>query len=333
MPSDIRTNTTESSEFMKTHVGFFSDFRIFVCIEAKAMTETLSFKYLISNAQDIAWGMTVNSVGTQSIPAHYDSYPPKTGHPEDFYFDPKKGRVLDCYQILYITEGSGYYYIDPNKKIELKAGNMFILKPHVWHSYFPKKETGWKEYWIGIQGINIENRFKNNFFNPEQVVYKVGFRDDIVNLYEKALDIARKEKASYQQYLAGIANLILGIMMYSDRNRDFAVNELETRINKAKLLIRNNLTNDISLEDIASEINMSYSWFRKIFKEYTGFSPANYIKEMKLQRAKNLLISTDLSIKEIAYNLNFDSISYFSSTFRKQTGCTPLQYRMSIKMQ
>lgn len=134
------------------------------------------------------------------------------------------------------------------------------------------------------------------------------------------------------QSIVSIANLILGIMMYSDRNREFSVNELETRINKAKLLIRENLTNNISLESIASEINMSYSWFRKIFKEYTGFSPANYIQEMKLQRAKNLLISSDLSIKEIAYSLNFDSISYFSSTFRKKTGYTPLQYRMSIKM-
>ena len=305
---------------------------IFVLRRSEVMVETISFKYLISNVQDIAWGMTVNSVGSQSIPSQYASYPPETGHPEDFYFDPKKGRALDCYQILYITEGSGYFYADPNKKIELKAGDMFILKPHVWHSYFPKKESGWKEYWIGIQGINIDNRFKNNFFNPEQVIYRVGFRDDIVNLYEKALEIAKKEKASYQQYLAGIANLILGIMMYSDRNREFSVNELETRINKAKLLIRENLTNNISLESIASEINMSYSWFRKIFKEYTGFSPANYIQEMKLQRAKNLLISSDLSIKEIAYSLNFDSISYFSSTFRKKTGYTPLQYRMSIKM-
>ena len=296
------------------------------------MSETRTFKYLISNDLDIAWGMTVNSVGTQNIPSHYDSYPPATGHPEDFYFDPNKGRVLDCYQILYITEGSGFFYISPDKRIELKAGDMFILKPYVWHSYFPRKETGWKEYWIGIQGFNIDNLFKNNFFNPEQIIYRVGFREDIVNLYEKALDIARKEKASYQQYLAGIANLILGIMMYSDRNREFAVNELETRINKAKVLIRDNLTNDISLEGIASEINMSYSWFRKIFKEYTGFSPASYIQEMKLQRAKHLLVSSDLSIKEIAYNLNFDSISYFSSTFRKKTGYTPLQYRMSIKL-
>lgn len=208
---------------------------------------------------------------------------------------------------------------------------MFIVKPHVWHSYFPKKECGWREYWISIQGANIENRFNNNFFNPAQNIFKVGLRDDVVALYEKALDIASKEKASYQQYLAGIANLILGIMMYSDRNRNFAVRKLDSQINRAKILISENLTNDIQLESIASEVNMSYSSFRKIFKEYTGFSPAKYIQEKKLQKAKEMLSSTELAVKEIAYVLNFGSVAYFSSIFREKTGFTPLQYRISMR--
>lgn len=295
------------------------------------MIEKKSFKYLICNDQDKSWGMTVICVGMQKFPEKYDVYPHRSGHPNGFYFEPDKGRILDCYQLIYITEGRGYFYSDPDTRIEISGGDMFVLRPGVWHSYFPDKKTGWKEYWIGIQGENIEQRFRNSFFNPEQIIYKVGLREDVISLYEKALDIAYKEKASYQQYLAGIANLILGIMMYSDRNNDFAKNETEDRINKAKVLIRENLTSDISLEDIADKVNMSYSWFRKVFKDYTGFSPANYIQEMKLQRAKNMLATSDASIKEISYVLNFESVSYFSSIFKKRTGMTPIQYRMSVK--
>lgn len=286
-----------------------------------------SYKYLVSSEQDQLWGMTVNTVGTHKMPAGYDCYPPKTGHPEDFYFNPQKGRVLDSYQLIYIAEGSGVYYTDPDHSIPIKSGDMFVIRPHVWHSYFPEKRTGWTEYWIGFKGVNIDNRFMNNFFSPEQIVYRVGLREDVVGLYEKALDIARKEKAAYQQYLAGIANLIMGIMMYSDKNTLFQENEAYSRINRAKLIIRENLTNDISLEDIASEVNMSYSWFRKLFKEYTGLSPANYIQEMKIERAKNMLMTSELSIKEIAYILNFESVSYFSLTFRSRTGKTPTEYR------
>ena len=291
-----------------------------------------SYKYLVSSEQDMMWGMTVNTVGKHIMQAGYDCYPPKKGHPEDFYFNPQKGRVLDSYQLIYITEGSGTYYTDPDHSIPLRRGDVFFLKPHVWHSYFPDKRTGWTEYWIGFKGINIDNRFKNNFFNMNQVVYRVGYREDIVELYEKAIDIAGTEKASYQQYLAGIANLILGIMMYSDKNILFQENEAYSRINRAKLIIRENLTTGISLEDIASEINISYSYFRKLFKEYTGLSPANYIQEMKIERAKNMLMTSELSIKEIAYILNFDSASHFSIAFRSRTGKTPSEYRqMGIK--
>ncbi len=289
-----------------------------------------SYKYLISSEQDLLWGMTVNTVGTQRISPMYDAYPPNSGHPEDFYFNPQKGRVLDSYQLIYLTEGSGHFYRNHDESIELKSGDMFMLRPHVWHSYFPDKRTGWKEYWVGFSGFNIDNRFRNNFFNPGQVVYRVGLRDDVVGLYEKALDVARKEKASYQQYLAGIANLLLGIMMYSDKNSIFQEKEAYSRINKARLIMRERLTSEISLEEIASEVNMSYSWFRKLFKEYTGLSPAMYIQEMKMERAKTMLSTSELSIKEIAYILNFESVSYFSATFKHRTGKTPSEYRNAL---
>ena len=67
--------------------------------------------------------------------------------------------------------------------------------------------------------------------------------------------------------------------------------------------------------------------FRKLFKEFTGISPALYQQELRLQRARELLSSTPISIKEIAYRLNFDSPDYFSSKFKAKVGCKPSEYR------
>ncbi len=75
---------------------------------------------------------------------------------------------------------------------------------------------------------------------------------------------------------------------------------------------------------------MSYSNFRKLFKEYTGISPASYQQSLKLQRAKELLTTTDMSIKEIAYRLSFDSPDYFSSKFRMKTGRKPSEFRENL---
>lgn len=72
---------------------------------------------------------------------------------------------------------------------------------------------------------------------------------------------------------------------------------------------------------------MSYSYFRKLFKEYTGLSPASYFLDIKLQRAKDLLCKTQLSVKEIAYMLNFDSPDYFCTLFKKKTGKRPGDFR------
>ena len=76
---------------------------------------------------------------------------------------------------------------------------------------------------------------------------------------------------------------------------------------------------------------MSYSWFRKLFKEYTGLSPAHYIQELKIQQAKDLLATTQRSTKEIAYYLTFDDIPYFTKVFKKYTGYTPQSYRKKIR--
>lgn len=292
------------------------------------MSDTLPhhYKYLVSSPHDVEWGITVNTVGKESVPPGYRTYPPRSGHPDSFYFTPSGGRCLDSYQLLYITHGKGSFYTSPDVCVPIKEGDMLILQPHKWHSYFPDRRTGWQEYWIGFEGINIDTRFKNNFFNREQTIYRVGVQDSIVKLYEQAIEVAMEEKAACQQYLAGIANLILGMTMYYSQNCRFDDLSAE-RIDRAKVIIRERLLQGVSPEDVASAVNMSYSWFRKLFKDYTGLSPAHYILELKIRQAKDLLSTTRQSIKEIAYRLNFDDIPYFSKVFKKYTGLSPQSYR------
>lgn len=88
-----------------------------------------------------------------------------------------------------------------------------------------------------------------------------------------------------------------------------------------------NLHKDADIKKIASKLSVSYSWFRKVFKEYTGFSPNQYFLELKLRRAKELLAESNFSIKEISYDLNFSSYEYFLSFFKNRVGMTPLEYR------
>ena len=97
--------------------------------------------------------------------------------------------------------------------------------------------------------------------------------------------------------------------------------------------MRENIYDKFTPEDIAESINMSYSNFRKSFKQYTGIAPHQYMLQLKLSKIKDLLSSTEMSIQDIAMKLNFESADYFSYFFRSKTGINPLSYRKEIEKQ
>ena len=159
----------------------------------------------------------------------------------------------------------------------------------------------------------------------------MGFSSDIVRLYESAYQTALDEAAYFQQMLAGIVNHLLGLMYSLERNRQLNKNRSHVdMINKARLRIRESLESDLTIQQVADELGVSYSNFRKLFKEFTGISPSLYQQDLKLQRAKELLSTTDMSIKEIAYQLNFESPDYFSSKFRAKVGRKPSEFRNGV---
>ena len=83
----------------------------------------------------------------------------------------------------------------------------------------------------------------------------------------------------------------------------------------------------MKIADMARECNVSESYLRRQFKQYSGMSPVKYVRLRKLLAAKNLLQYSDLSVDEIAYRLNFTDTSYFCKVFHQETGFTPAQYR------
>lgn len=289
------------------------------------MKKTIHIKYLIASEQDMLWGLTINSVGYQHIEKN-SPYPPGN-HPTRYLFSTEKGRVLDEYQLLYITKGRGSFASASQKRTNIKEGNMFLLFPGEWHSYRPDPATGWDEYWIGFKGINIDNRIQNGFFGKEKPVFNVGIRDNIVQLYKQAIEIAKEQNTGFQQMLAGVVNHLLGLAYSQNKHSSFEDLKVIKQINRAKIIMYENFHLNITPEEVAQQVHMSYSWFRRIFRQYTGFPPSQYLLELRLQRSKELLTNTVLTSQEIAFGVGFENSDYFCTVFRKKTGITPIKYR------
>jgi AraC-like DNA-binding protein len=289
------------------------------------MENAIHIKYLLTTEQDLRWGITVNSVGFQHINP-FQPYPP-SNHPTRYLFSADKGRILDEYQLLYITRGKGEFRSKNCKKLKVEEGYMFLLFPGEWHTYYPDKSTGWDEYWIGFDGKNMDNLIKNEFFNRQYPIFSVGISEQIVQIYEWAIVTAKEQQAGFQQMLAGYVNLLIGYAYSYDRQSKFEEMRVVKNINKAKIIIKENLHTKIIPQMIAERLNMSYSWFRRIFKQYVGISPAQYIMEIKIQKGKELLTNTNMSCKEISFEIGFDNPDYFCTVFKGRTGLSPLKYR------
>ena len=282
-------------------------------------------RYLTISATDEEWGIVVTTVGYQFIPPGC-AYP-LSRHPEKYNFKPQTGRILNEYQLVYITKGSGYFSSQSCKSQKINAGTMILLFPGEWHSYYPDRETGWDEYWVGFRGIHIDKRVEKKFFTKEEPLHRIGLSATIVGLYEDILKFASEEKSGYQQMISSIVLHILGSVYYKEKNNSFTNTYVVDKINEARILMKENIEDPLSPEEIAARLGLGYSWFRRMFKEYTGVSPAQYQLQQKLLRAKELLTSTPLTSSEIAYSLHFENAGQVSTFFKKKEGVTPSEFR------
>ena len=95
--------------------------------------------------------------------------------------------------------------------------------------------------------------------------------------------------------------------------------------------IYQNLAENISLEALAQQAQMSQYHFARLFKEATGFAPYKFVMKCRLERAKELILHRELNIAEIALKVGFNSQSNFTQNFKRFTGVTPKQYTRDIR--
>jgi len=281
--------------------------------------------YPTIHEEDEKMGIVVTTSGFQLASANR-SYPPK-GHPKTHNFHYQTGRILNEYQIIYITSGEGVFSSNDTQEIVLKEGTIFILFPGMWHSYRPLPEIGWEAYWVGFRGDFIKNLTENGFLIQKNPFYNVGYNEAIVKLFQEINENLKREEPGSQALLGGIVIHLLGALFHFRKNEVFSNKAFISLINKAKVIMREHVSSNITAEEIAMKLNMGYSWFRRTFKEYTGFSPSQFMIQLRIQKAKELLAQTNDSVKQIALQLNFESTGYFSVFFKRETDLSPLEYR------
>ncbi len=281
-------------------------------------------KYLTTSEEDNNWGLYLNVTGSVKISPN--EYYPSLNHPSEYFFNWGEGRVLKEFQINYITEGEGILETK-HGKFNLKKGSIFLIFPGIWHRYKPLTKTGWTENYIGFDGSMARKLISQPLFSPEDPVFHFRIKEELLDTYLKIFDLVEKEQPGFQQIASGMIIKLLGYIISFEKQKGFSGKRIAQVIETIRFEIRQNLEQNLDLKALAQKHNVSYSYFRKMFKKYTGVSPGQYHLQLRIIRAKELLISTDKSIKEISYELGFQSIFYFSNMFKKKEDTTPSNFR------
>lgn len=292
------------------------------------MTQTQEksfFRYLPISATDRDWGCFITGAGYTQIPGN-TVYPPK-GHPSAYDFTWEKGRVLQEYTLVYITQGSGVFESAPTGKLKIKAGDAFLLFPGVWHRYMPLRKTGWAEHWVALSGDLLDRYVERGFFSPQRPVLSIGFDEKILEHFFELFDALRREPIGFQQEIASLAILIMAKLQSSLKASGGGGTRIESLVRKAKCVMRERLGETLDMQALARDLHLSYVYFRHIFKHYTGISPHHYHLQLRINRAKELLKGTELSVKDISAALGFENQNYFSRLFKKKVGLSPEQWR------
>jgi len=285
-------------------------------------------RYIPESAEARRWGLVVTDLGYTHIPAG-TAYPPGK-HPAAYQISSETGRTLSEYQVVLIRDGTGTFWSETSGEIPLTAGSVFFLFPHIRHRYKPSPETGWNESWIGFSGDQAD-RLMNGFFDPERPVIHVGMNANLSDLFADACDLARHEAFGFRPIIAAktmeiltrVHALSLGETLRAPRNEDL--------LRETCWLLNDSLHRKFDFAAHAKERGLSYSSFRRLFKDHTGLPPHQYLLELRIRKARRLLTDTTLSVEAIADELGFDSSFYFSRCFKQRTGLAPRNFRKNFR--
>jgi AraC-like DNA-binding protein len=287
------------------------------------------YRYLPVGPLEEQWGFYLTGAGIGEIPAGTAAYPSRTHiHPSSHEYSWQKGRSFNEFAIVYIFQGQGEFESEATGRTVLEDGTAIFLFPGVWHRYRPNQTTGWSEYWATFQGDYAVRLQQNGFLSADAPLHRIGLQDKIVQHFRAILDRLRFEEIGFPQEIAAEVLAIIAAVLSAAKSSAPSSGNYEL-VRRAKNVIEAQTEGPLVIETLASTLGLSAGHFRQLFKQQTGLSPYQYHQQLKINRAKSLLRSTDLTIKQIAKIVGFESVYSFSKLFKKKTAVSPHQWLKS----
>lgn len=244
------------------------------------------------------------------------------------------------YEIFLIEEGSGTHTID-NVSYPFEGQSVHIVQPGMVHLLTRSEQASGKLVMFATDILTIDHnnvsqnlrRFYDNYLvepviSPDPEVFKelraiIGLIESSKNRFGNAKD--------YNTYLQSLfIAFLLSLKPCLATNMPVLIGETDNIYNAFNRLVEDHFDKAWSLKQYADELNITEKTLTRIVRRHTDNTPSQIIKERILLEACRLLKVSDLSVKEIAYDLQFSDSAHFIRVFRHKYNCTPLEYRKTV---
>ncbi|MBR5152304.1 MAG: helix-turn-helix transcriptional regulator [Clostridia bacterium] len=230
-------------------------------------------------------------------------------------------RTVPWYSIEYVY--SGECVIQHDKEIFVaKAGDFFMLHPHVLQHYYSNPKNPCKKIFFLIRGGIPFVQHLVNDYNLSSVLHVPGFNNP--TYWEQCFDAIKNKEPNFSRLFHLNIHALLNDV--ADRLTFMENNQIST-MRDLKAFLERNVTKQITIDDCCELTGMGKSQLSKVFKQTFDTSPIAYFIQLKIHAAKAILEKTNISISEISAMYAFYDVYHFSNAFKKYTGHSPTEYR------
>ncbi|MBQ8600832.1 MAG: AraC family transcriptional regulator, partial [Clostridia bacterium] len=220
------------------------------------------------------------------------------------------------YTLHFVLSGKGTLEMG-GKTHTIREGEMFFIPPRVEMCYYPDLADPWEYVWFSFKSEETEKLLEFLDFSPEQPAKEIPHFPKVRNILMRMIRDQKEGGGSF-----GALAVLYEIL------ENCRTSSSGTDIRTIRQLIDQSVSSpSFSIQQLCREVKVSHAHLLKLFKEAYGMTIKEYVVQKRLELACELLLTTNLSVKSVAYSCGFSDEIHFMKTFKNAIGTTALRYR------
>lgn len=236
----------------------------------------------------------------------------------------------DRFEVLIVDEGSMLARIAGEEHVA-KAGDIVIVNPGCTHEATVIEDVSYRvmmfEFVAQFAQDKIAYRLLRPFVNHASVFMPLINDSEVSALIDEIFRVTRERRTGFQLMQVGLVYQFLSMLFERHQDTRYVRPVAEGRLRQVIEYIADHYCEDISSASISEMFGYDESYFCRLFKSVVGIRPMEYIRVLRLEKARRLLTNEKTGISKIALECGFSDMNYFTRCFRRHYGITAGEYR------